>query len=176
MRENTRPARNVENEAKHRLGLETTDGARVIESSVAIQYPEEIKEAHNLFESLSEARLLYCIFTENKGTSRFPKSGWLRGNIWDLADILRIMSVPQRAVDQAFSLLQTGIDRAARLLDEMSKIRPSIIVEIAQQMGMANVPQTRRMACAILASALVYHDRISGLHEGIQALSTSLQR
>ena len=103
------PARNVEIEARHRLGLETTDGARVIESSIASQYPAGIRETHNLFEALSEACLRYCVFTEDNGVSRFPKSGWLKGTVGDLADIIRILSVPQRAVDQAFSFLQTEL-------------------------------------------------------------------
>lgn len=92
------PASNVESEARHRLGLETTDSARIIESTIAIQYPEEIREIHNLLEVLSEACLRYCIFTEDKGISRFPETGWLKGTVGDLADTIRILSVPQRAV------------------------------------------------------------------------------
>ena len=60
---------------------------------------------------------------------------------------------------------------AANVLDEINETRHGITMGVAQQMGMANVPQTRRMACAILASASVYHDRIAGLHQGIKPLT-----
>ena len=36
---------------------------------------------------------------------------------------------------------------------------------------MTNVPQTRRMACAIIANALVFHERIAGMHEGVKPLA-----
>ena len=36
---------------------------------------------------------------------------------------------------------------------------------------MDNVPQTRRMACAIVANALVFHDRIAGMHKDIKSLT-----
>ena len=35
---------------------------------------------------------------------------------------------------------------------------------------MSNVPQTRRMACAIIANALVFHERIAGMHQTIKPL------
>ena len=36
---------------------------------------------------------------------------------------------------------------------------------------MSNVPQTRRMACAIIANALVFHERIAGMHPEVKSLA-----
>ena len=102
---------------------------------------------------------------------RFPASGWLEGSVEDLADLVRLVSVPQSAVDQATTTLQEGIDSAAKLLDEVDKLRPSTTAAIAGLLGMTNVPQTRRMACAIIANALVFHERIAGMHPGIRPLN-----
>ena len=165
------PAANVETEAKDRLGLETEANGRVIEAAIALRYPHEIGEAHNLSSALSEARLSYCVFTENGGASRFPESGWLDGSVEDLADMVRLVSVPQHAVDRATTTLQEGIDGAAKLLDELDQTRPGITAAIANLLGMANVPQTRRMACAIIANALVFHDQIAGMHAKIKSLA-----
>ena len=165
------PAANVETEAKDRLGLETEANGRFIEAAIALRYPHEIGEAHNLSSSLTEARLSYCVFTENGGASRFPDSGWLDGSVEDLADMVRLVSVPQHAVDRATTTLQEGIDGAAKLLDELDQTRPGITAAIANLLGMANVPQTRRMACAILANALVFHDQIAGMHARIKSLA-----
>ena len=134
------PAANVETEAKDRLGLETEANGRVIEAAIALRYPHEIGEAHNLSSALSEARLSYCVFTENGGASRFPDSGWLDGSVEDLADMVRLVSVPQHAVDRATTTLQEGIDGAAKLLDELDQTRPGITAAIAALLGMANVP------------------------------------
>ena len=49
-----------------------------------------------------------------------------------------------------------------------------INIEIARVLGMDNVEQTRRMASAIVANAMVFHERIVGMHSGadIRPLAT----
>ena len=166
------PARTVEVEARSRLGLEVASNGRPIEAVIALRYPEDIREAHDLQAALSSARLSYCVFTEGaEDVRRFPESGWLDGDLEDLADMARLVSVPQRAVDRASTALQEGIDGAARLLDELSETRSGVTTAIARLLGMSNVPQTRRMACAIIANALVFHERIAGMHEGVRPLA-----
>ena len=166
------PARTVEPEAKSRLGLEVAANGRIIEAAIALRYPEEVSEAHDLRAALSEARLSYCVFTEGAaGLNRFPELGWLEGSLDDLADMVRLVSVPQRAVDQAAATLEVGIEGAAKLLDELSETRSGITMAIARRLGMINVPQTRRMACAIIANALVFHEHIAGMHPEIKPLA-----
>ena len=165
------PAATVEPEAKDRLGLTAASNGRVIEAVIALRYPEALKEVYDLQAALKDAHLSYCVFTEDGGQGRFPESGWLEGPVEDLADMVRLVSVPQRAVDQATATLQEGIDGAAKLLDEVNEAKPGITTAIARLLGMTNVPQTRRMACAILANALVFHGRIAGMHDGVRPLA-----
>ena len=167
------PAANVEQEAKDRLGLETTVDGRIIEAVIALRYPESLRQSNDLRTDIKEAKLSYCVFTEESegSISRFPESGWLDGSVEDLADMVRLVSVPQRAVDQAATILQKGIDGAAKHLDQISETRPVIAADIARLLGMTNVPQTRRMACAIMANALVFHERIAGMHPNVRSLA-----
>ena len=166
------PARTVEPEAKSRLGLEVAANGRIIEAAIALRYSDGIGEVNDLRAALSAARLSYCVFTEEVGgTSRFPESGWLDGSVEDLADMVRLVSVPQRAVEQASTTLQEGIDGAAKLLDELNETRSGITIAIARLLGMSNVSQTRRMACAIIANALVFHERIAGMHAEVKPLA-----
>ncbi len=166
------PAATVEPEARSRLGLEVAAGGRPIEAAIALRYPEDVGDAHDLRAALKSARLSYCVFTEGaEGAHRFPESGWLNGGLEDLADMVRLVSVPQRTVDRATTALQEGIDGAARLLDELSETHRGVTDAIARLLGMTNVPQTRRMACAIIANALVFHERIAGRHEGVRPLA-----
>ena len=165
------PARTVEPEAKSRLGLEVAANGRIIEAAIALRYPDSVSEAHNLHAALSSARLSYCVFTEEVGDiNRFPDTGWLNGSLEGLADMVRLVSVPQRAVYQAASMLEEGIEGTAKLLDELNETRSSITMDIARLLGMSNVPQTRRMACAIIANALVFHERIAGMHPEVKPL------
>ena len=165
------PAQNVEPEAIARLNLKVTGQPRPIEAVIALRYPEAVGDASDLPSAIREAALHYCVFTsEGENTFRFPESGWLDGSVSDLADLVRLVSVPQNAVDQAATYLQQGIDDSANLLEEMNSLSPGINASIAGLLGMDNVPQTRRMACAIIANAMIFHDRIAGMHEGINPL------
>ena len=167
------PAANVEQEAKDRLGLETSVDGRIIEAVIALRYPQSLRQSNDLRADLKEGKLSYCVFTEESegSISRFPESGWLDGSVEDLADMVRLVSVPQRAVDLAATILQKGIDGAAKHLDQVSETRPAIAADIARLLGMTNVPQTRRMACAIMANALVFHERIAGMHPNVRSLA-----
>ena len=96
------PATTAEKEAKERLGLEVASNGRMIEAAIALRYPEHLQEATDLGKSLKSSTLSYCVFTkEPEEDKRFPESGWLEGSVEDLADLIRLVSVPQWAVDAA---------------------------------------------------------------------------
>ena len=169
------PAYTAESDAEKRLGLSTTVDSRPMEAVVALRYPEAVSQADDLPTTLREAGLSYCILTEGDGEQparRFPDSGWLDGSVDDLADLIRLASVPQRAVDQAAHALEQGIENVARELDAMANLRPGISAEIARLLGMSDLPQTRRMACAIIINAMTFHDRIAGMHPHVRPLHT----
>ena len=117
------PAPEAEQDAAQRLGLQVAGESRTIESAIALRYPSSVRDSYNVSQAVADARLSYCVLYEYG--SRFPESGWLEGSVTDLADLVRLVSVPQ----------------------------------------------TRRMACAIVANALVFHERIAGKHEGVKPLS-----
>ena len=156
------PAYTAESEAKDRLGLEVAGAARHIDAAIALRYPKAVRDAYHIDDAVSDARLSYCVL-HSDGT-RFPASGWLDGSVEDLSDLVRLVSVPQRAVDEAADALEKGIDRAANILEQLAKSRPGVIASIAGLLGMSDVIQTYRMAGAIVANAMVFHERIAGIH------------
>ena len=162
------PAPEVEKDASERLGLSVTGEPRTIEAAIALRYPQAVGEAYDVSQAVADARLSYCVLHED--STRFPESGWLDGSVTDLADLIRLVSVPQKEVDTATAALEHGIGQAANVLDDMAKLKPHITPTIARLLGMIDVPQTRRMACAIIANAMVFHQRIYGIHEGVKSL------
>ena len=163
------PAPEAEQDAAQRLGLQVAGESRTIEAVIALRYPASVRDSYNVSQAVADARLSYCVLYEDG--SRFPESGWLEGSVTDLADLVRLVSVPQKEVDLAADTLQDGIERAAVILDELKDLNPVTSREIARLLGMSDVPQTRRMACAIVANALVFHERIAGKHEGVKPLN-----
>ena len=162
------PAYTAETEAKERLGLEVAGTARHIDAAIALRYPEATKDAYHVDDAVSDAQLSYCVLYSD-GT-RFPQSGWLDGSVEDLSDLIRLVSVPQRAVEEAADALEKGIDRAANILQQFAKSRPGVVASIAGLLGMSDVIQTYRMAGAIVANAMVFHERMVGMH-GVKSLS-----
>ena len=174
------PAYTAEKEAEDRLNLKVNPDGREIEAAIALRYPAGLKDADDLDLELRDAQLSYCVLTapeedgagdDDKDYDRFPESGWLEGSAADLAELARLVSVPQRTVNAAASALEAGIDSAVGVLNSMEKQSPVAAREIADLLGMSEVPQTRRMACAIIANAMVFHDRIANLHSEILPLN-----
>ena len=169
------PAHEVERDAEERLRLEVTGGHREIEAAIALRYPAGLEDAYDLDAELAHAQLSYCVLTtpEEDGADfeRFPESGWLQGSAADVAELARLVSVPQSTVNAAASALETGIESAVGVLNDMERLAPVAAREIADLLGMSDVPQTRRMACAIMANAMVFHDRIADLHSEILPLN-----
>ena len=162
------PAAEVERDASERLGLRVQGQPGTVEAAIAVRYPQVVEDAYDVRQVLSKVRLSYYVLHQD-GT-RFPESGWLEGSATDLADLARLVSAPHKAVEQAADTLEQGIGQAATRLDEMAKLRPNVTLVIARLLGMSDVPQTRRMACAIIANAMVFHQRIAGMHQGVKPL------
>ena len=72
-------------------------------------------------------------------------------------------SVPRRAFDRAADLMEQGIEQASWGFKDV----PGVVPDIAKLLGMPDVEQTRRMACAILANAVVFHHRLAGITDEI---------
>ena len=160
------PAAQVEDDAAARLAQPISGQSRRVEAAIALKYPDEIADAYDLHAAISNARLSYSVLYADG--ARFPASGWLHGNPADIADLTRLVSIPQREVDAAAQTLEFGIGRAAGVMRDMTETAPVPLADIAQLLGMENGPQTHRMACAIIANALIFQDRIADLHPGVK--------
>ena len=169
------PAAEVEEDAAKRLGFEAANTGRKIEAVIALRYPHGLEFAYSLADAVAGARLSYCVLTapgqDGEEYDRFPESGWLAGSVADVADLARLVSVPQSAVNAAASALETGIESAVGVLNSLERLSPVAAREVADLLGMSDVPQTRRMACAIVANAMVFHDRIAAMHPEILPLN-----
>ena len=162
------PAATAEADAKSRLGLLVLDEPRVVEAAVAVRYPVGVRTAADLAAVLAAAQLSYCVHYEDG--SRFPQSGWIDGSVTDLADLIRLVSVPQRAVDESARALEKAIDAAVAIINEMADLRPHVTPAIARLLGLDDVLQTRRMACAIIANAVAFQGRLHGIHQSVKSL------
>ena len=125
----------------------------------------------------AETPLEYAALTRGSvGIDRFPGEGWITGKAEDLAEFARLISVPQREVEEAISKLESGVNDAAGILAEAPPLTLSEITGImglpasqvrkrkGREKAIDATEQTRGMAAAIIANAMIFHERIEGRH------------
>ena len=162
----------LERDALARFGLGVEILGRKLETVVALLYPEGMTALN------ADTPLEYAAYTRNpEGLSRYPKSGWLTGRAADLSEFIRLISVPQYEVNSAIKTLKRGVTAAAGILTEappLTSIRiteamglpvPQAAIRRGREREVDATEQTRGMICAILANAMVFHERIEGWHE-----------
>ena len=164
------PAYAAEDEARERLGLQVVrTGSRAIDAAIALRYPEDVADADDLHAAVRDASLSYAVLYDDG--ARFPKSGWLSGGVEELSDLIRLVSVPQRVIEEAAAAIERGIEIAAEIMEELGSYQPNAVTGVAALLGMSHDTQTYRMAGAIVANAMIFHERLAS-QVGVASLST----
>ena len=168
------PAGTVEAEVLERLG-ESLD-AKVVQASgrvnaaIALKSPVALHDCVGLDEVDSilatGVSLEYALFTGPDGvdTTRFPKSGYIRGNIRDLAAFVEYTATPEDAVRAAVLILEEGVQDAAAILRQAAELSDDTQAAIVECLKQSYSDQTLRMAATILVNALVFHQNLAGQH------------
>ncbi|MXV78218.1 hypothetical protein F4X73_06455 [Candidatus Poribacteria bacterium] len=102
---------------------------------------------------------------------RFPKEGWLKGSVADIATAIRVGSTPISKINAAADLLEARIEIAAKQLETAIAERPSIGQEIEGILFQKSGEQTSRMAMLIITNAFVFQSALAGKPEMKDVLS-----
>ena len=166
------PAQTVEQDARERLGKTLKQTGDCIEQALAVRVPKDLATTNQsaLEAAVEKARLEFCIFSgDPENPERWPKTGWLDGNVDDLAACIELAALSENRIAQGRQILENGIDQAAGKLRDACADAPDTLEAIANQLHQKDGEQTSRMAMAILANALTFHTTIAGVH-GIETL------
>jgi len=161
------PATTVESDAHSRLGVQVRGTGRTVLSSVAVRFPVRLrtKQGALLRSELANAGdLEMALYTGSGPTScaRWPGSGWIKGTVAGLSELVQSASVPPHVIDVAADQLVSGVSEAAGLLEEMAKSHGGAIHKISVLLCQEDGEQTRRMAATILANAFVFQETLAG--------------
>lgn len=154
----------AEADAIARLGQELSASGRRILSSLAVRYPARLRRSSNIRADISAATDIdMAVYTGENPQEyvRWPTSGWLRGNVTDLSILVQGASIPPAVVETAADKLTNGVREAAALLEEIGVAHPGTTQVICHMLKQPDAEQTRRMAMAILANALVFHETLA---------------
>ena len=161
------PAREVEDDARQRLGKRLADTVDSIEQALAVRIPQALAsvDQNDLEAEIERARLEFCILSGDPDSpQRWPDTGWLDGSVDDLAAIIELAAHSENRIARGMQILEAGIHQAAGKLRDDCADAPDTLMNIAQQLHQKDGEQTSRMAMAIVANALTFHSSIAGAH------------
>ena len=200
------PGATLEGECLERLSNTVLSDGEHTGGKVSVVFglrsPAEFKECAHPEEAesiiQSGAQFEYAVyFPKNSKWSRFPKSGFIKGEIRDFVEFMRPASVPQDEVDKAADALTEGANYAAAvLLRHSSELNFGVqIGEMLRQPWPKNteIPnggreieqyradqearlQTAKMCAVILINALAYQQNLSSCHDEIDDIHKVLER
>ena len=162
----------VEKDAIARLGKVLSDDSKRIEQVIALCLPESLRFENQgeLDEKLELAQFELCVYSIsgpqhlNQEYRRWPSEGWVQGGIDDLSMTIEHTALSENQITDSMEILDAGIDQAANILlfhsKQTSNETPELIAACLHQ---SNTEQTIKMAMAILANAMVFHESIANI-------------
>ena len=165
------PAVTVEQDARARLYKSLASTGQSVEHTLAVRIPAELRTIpqETIKSRIETVTFDYCIFSLNSNLTpvRWPITGWLKGDINDLATCIESVTISESLLATSTDELERGVDQAANILQQSPEhTREKIAEELRQETG----EQTARMATAIIANAIIFHTRIEG-QQGIPTLA-----
>ncbi len=97
-------------------------------SAMVIRIPHRFRTMprDEISENLKDSKDFAYTLLNLDEPHRFPKKGWLHGSIADIATAIRIGATPITKIEQAAEVLESGIHRAAVIVNSAIAHRPHI--------------------------------------------------
>ena len=154
-------------DAINRLGKRLIGSNRVINSAIAVAIPQSImtgthKEIATELKS-NRVKLQYALYTYSE-ENRFPSSGFIEGDVYDLADFIAPSLLPTNVVESSANALYQGTNDVSGCLAGLPVLKR---VKIAELLRQPEGTQTHRMAGLILINALAYQQILADIEEGV---------
>ncbi len=192
--ENEYSVARVEGDCLNKLGqaLQPALGGQTIHTVIGVHSPKELQDAANGDQAEAMLRdgatLRYAAYNGTPDEyTRFPKSGFITGNIRNLVEFVRPAAEPADLIRQAAETLADGTAIAANAIMDAAALNTAIGSQIAEKLrqpwpigesadarqNQANREarrQTANMAATIIINALAYQQNLDG-YEGIKGLA-----
>ncbi len=131
------PAHSVELDARQRLGECLSPSGRQILSSLAVRLPVRLRDCSGQplkDEILNASDFDIALYTGESPELfvRWPRNGWVRGNVTDLSMLIQSAAVPPAVVEEAANKLVEGVSGAAAFLEDMAMAHPGAMKKICE--------------------------------------------
>ena len=141
----------------------------ILRIAMVVRYPARFRNKRGaaLQALLKQAAdLEYLLIGETGGEPyQFPRNGYARGTLADIATALQVGAVPSQRLDAAAAQMEYDIHVAAKWLDASVANLPAIGQKLHDILEQAPGEQSSRMACLILTDAFVFQNALAGKKE-----------
>ena len=192
--ENEYNVANIEGDCLNKLGeaLKPALGGQTIHTVIGVLSPKELQDATNGDQAEAMLRngavLQYAAYIGTPDDyTRFPKSGFITGNVRNLVEFVRPAAEPADLIRQAADALADGAAVAAHAIIDAAALNTAIGVNIAEKLrqpwptGKSEDSkqvkadqearlQTANMATTMIINALAYQQNLDG-YAGIKGLA-----
>ena len=138
----------------------------ILRTAMVVRYPARFRNKRGaaLQALLKQAAdLEYLLIGETGGEPyQFPRNGYARGPLADIATALQVGAVPSQRLDAAAAQMEYDIHVAAKWLDASVANLPAIGQKLHGILEQAPGEQSSRMACLILTDAFVFQNALAG--------------
>ena len=149
--------------------------AETLTTAMALRIPTRFLSVkrRDLAQELRQADDIHYVLLNRNGadTNRFPREGWTKATVGDVAMALQLGATPNSRIQEAAELLEHRINQAALLLEAAVATRPSIGTAIGKILYQQPGEQTARMAMLIITNAFVFQSSLAGKPEMEQVSS-----
>lgn len=164
-----------------KLKTQYVDVTDTLHTAMALRYPIRLRSTpeHELEKRLRASQDLEYMLTGQSGGEpyQFPREGFAKGTVADIANALHVGAVPSERIDEAAEELEREINVAAKWLHRAVQERPAIGDSLEAILHQERGKQTARMACLIITDAFVFQDSLAGKEqmESVKSLEQRLQ-
>ncbi len=158
----------AEQDAMARLGRKVAQSGKIIETAVALVYPDELTymDGRRLRNAVGRTAVFeYALYTRRVGSppERLPEAGWIRGGVRDLAMLVHRAAAPAPRVEALAMEFENGVRLAADEFTRRHAYGGSLGRELADVLKQEDDRdgQTRRMAMTVITNALIFHESLA---------------
>ncbi len=163
--------------ARHalRAAVEDAGAFAEVEQAIALVVPDEMRSDQSaLAERIGDISFAYCLISlpeDERGATRWPSHGWLRGDTTVIADLIERAAVSERMIARGLVVLENSVRNATGTLrDNLDRPGVSALGDMAEVLRQEDGEQTTRMAVTIIANALTVHEGVAKAHESVPSL------
>ena len=164
-----KPERLLAGQCESRLGLRWADDGSPVRAVVGLRTPHRVASAADPVEAVEAASdFQWAAWTADAG--RLPGSGWISGNVSELAGFIARVGVEAADVDG----LTDGVRQALKAVGGLLGVDSAAARGFGEVLLQEPCAQTNRMAMAVMFNAVVFQSHIARHHKAVPSAAQML--